>query len=149
MLYFSSRLHNPRAKVWGLGAPDYPCSGKECCFFLPAHRGEGPPQQAGGYRSSHSSPQRCIGRIWQKAIFIFQYSGDEVFCCSQCAAVQHLLFPRPPSILVLLATLHLYLETIFFPEDDVFDCGFVTAVDSHTLQSHSSQLPGGFFPQQT
>uniref|UniRef100_A0A8U7MKU3 Chromogranin-A n=1 Tax=Corvus moneduloides TaxID=1196302 RepID=A0A8U7MKU3_CORMO len=27
-------------------------------------------------------------------------------------------------------------------QDDVFDCGFVTAVDSHILQSHSSQLPG-------
>lgn len=108
----------------------------------PSTQGRGPPpSQAGGYRNfQHSPHQRCVGRIWQKAIFILQYFGDEVFCCPQCAAVQHLLFPSSPSILVFLATLCLYLETIFFPEDDVFDCSFVTAVDPHTLQSHSSQV---------
>lgn len=132
--------------MWGLGAPDYSYSGNECCFFLPVLRGEGPPHNQPGGLSSLSSPQqRCIGRIWQEAISILQYSGDEVFCWPQCAAVQHLLFSRSPSVLVFLATLLLYLETIFFPADDVFDCGFVTAVDSHILQPHSSQLPGRFF----
>lgn len=101
----------------------------------------GPHNQAAGHRGFQCSPQqRYVGSFCQEAMFTLQYSSGFFFCL--CAAVQHPLFPSPPSTLVFLATLVLCLFRDLFLSMMFLMVALLLQLihGSSSLTSHTSPL---------